>query len=128
MVRLLFWRVWSTTSLVSLPDALWLGLIVPIRAPSMSRIDLFKNYLNSKGPCAKDSLKTTAQKMQIRTYNERDSLTSWYKITLDRLTYWNQPINWSLIFHILLKQLNPFFVFWVLLTMFSSTHSLYNQI
>ena len=54
----------------------------------MGQIDQFKNYVYSKGLCAKRILKKQLhKKMSIQTYNERNSLTSWHKVTLDGLTY-----------------------------------------
>ena len=44
MMRLKFWRVWSTPSLPLLPGLLSSIVIVLIRVPAMSRIDLFENY------------------------------------------------------------------------------------
>ena len=49
----------------------------------MGQIDLFKNYSYSIWLCAKNFV--TTQKMEIWTYNERDSLTFWHKISQDRL-------------------------------------------
>ena len=54
-----------------------------VRFPSMGQIDLFKNYSYSIWLCAKNFV--TTQKMEIWTYNERDSLTFWHKISQDRL-------------------------------------------
>ena len=49
VVRLQFWAVWSTSSLLLLSGPLWLGVIIPVRIPSMGQIELFKNYLYSIG-------------------------------------------------------------------------------
>ena len=46
------WGVWCTLSLPLLPDPLW--LVVQL-VPSMSQIDLFKNYSYSKGSSVKNS-------------------------------------------------------------------------
>ena len=51
-------KIWSIASLPLLPGPLWPRVVVPLRIPSMSQIDQFKDYLYSKGLCArKNSLK-----------------------------------------------------------------------
>ena len=45
--------MWSTPSLLLLLGALWNRVVVPVRVPSMSQIELFENYLYSIGPCTK---------------------------------------------------------------------------
>ena len=43
MVRLQFWRVWCTSSLLLLPDPLRPRIVVPVRVQSTDEIGLFKN-------------------------------------------------------------------------------------
>ena len=43
-LRLWFWRPASTPSLPLLPDPLWSGVLVPVRVPSMSQIDILEYY------------------------------------------------------------------------------------
>ena len=44
MVKLQIWWMWSTLSLPLPPGPLWHGVIVSVEVPSLSQIDLFKNY------------------------------------------------------------------------------------
>ena len=51
------------------------------------QIDLLKDYLHSIRPCVKKKiLRNHYTRIQIWTYNERDSLTNRHKISLDVLT------------------------------------------
>ena len=49
MVRLKFWRVWSTHSLPLLQGPFWPGVVIPVRVPFMYQIDQFENCLCLKG-------------------------------------------------------------------------------
>ena len=42
-------EMWTNFSLQLLPDSLWLGVVVSVRASSVGQIDMFKNYLYSIG-------------------------------------------------------------------------------
>ena len=53
VVRLWLWRVWNTPWLPLFLSSFWLGVIVIVRVPSISQIDLCKNYSFSIGPYAK---------------------------------------------------------------------------
>ena len=50
------WRVWSIILLSLLPGSLGPGVWVPVRLPSVGQIELFRNYLQSLGLCAKKLL------------------------------------------------------------------------
>ena len=54
------WREWSTPSLSLLPGSLRSRVVLPVRVPSMSERDPFKNYSYLIGPSAKQ--KATTQK------------------------------------------------------------------
>ena len=77
MVRLQFWRSREygiTPSLSLLLGSLWLRVVLAVMVPSRDQIDLFENYLYN--------LRNDYKKSKY----EHGSLTSRYKIILDRLT------------------------------------------
>ena len=87
ILRLHFWRSRQcgvTSSLPLLPGPLWLA--VSDRVPSLGQSGLFKNHLHSIEPWTKKVFGTTTPKMLLWRNNERDSRTTWHKITLDGLT------------------------------------------
>ena len=61
------WLLWRSGALVSnlslslLPDSLWHGVVVSVRMPSMSQIDLLKKFSYSIGLCIATSHENTAQ-------------------------------------------------------------------
>ena len=50
MMKLQFWRVWSTPSLSLLPDLFTSGVVAHIKVSAVDQIDLFKIYLYSIEP------------------------------------------------------------------------------
>ena len=66
------WSVWSTLSFPFLASQLWFGLVVPVRIPSMGRIDLSKDYSYSRGPCAKK--KTLLKKQLHKKYKYKHTI------------------------------------------------------
>ena len=85
LMKLLFWRVWSTPSLALLPGPLSTRMVVPVWVPSLGQIDQFQNYLYLIRLCAQKNINNHTK--NIWMYNEQNSLNSWHKITLDRLTW-----------------------------------------
>ena len=71
-------RIQSTPSLPSLPDPLWLGVLVPYRALSMGRIEL-----NSVLMLNWITWNRTVLAFKLRTYAELDCLK------------WNCFLNWN---------------------------------
>ena len=45
-----FWEMWSTPSLPSLPDPLWLGVVAPERVLSMGLFDIL-NWVRTNDLC-----------------------------------------------------------------------------
>ena len=80
-----FWGVWSTPSLLLLSGSLCSAVVIPVRVPSRSQIDLFKNYSNSIGMCEKNKQKNLQLHKKCNINNEYESLTCRHKITLDEL-------------------------------------------
>ena len=55
--------MWCTHSFPLIPGLLLAVIVVAVKGPSLSQIDLFTNYSYSKGPCAnKNSQETITQK------------------------------------------------------------------
>ena len=77
--------MWSTSSLSLLPDPLLPGVVVAVRVPCMGQIGQSENYLYPIGLSAKIPKMSNYTEIWILTYNEDDSLTTRYKITLDGL-------------------------------------------
>ena len=78
--------MWSSPSLLLLPSPLWLGVAVSVWVPSMSQIDLLKNYSYSIGTCKKN-MNINVQLVWI----------FWYKMTLDRLIWHDIKICLSIL-------------------------------
>ena len=79
--NILCWRfssgdLWNVefSSLLLLPSPLWTGVVLSVRVPSMSRIDLFKDDWYLIRPWAKRLLRYNNTK-NILLYNERDFQT-----------------------------------------------------
>ena len=68
MVRLQFWS-WSTPSLPLLLVLLSPEVVVPVRIPCISQIDLFNKYLYLIGMCAKKTLKETNMQRKCKYVN-----------------------------------------------------------
>ena len=64
MMRLQILELCRIPSLPLLPGQLWPEIVVLVWAPSMCQTDLFKNYSNSTGLCAKGISETT-QKSKV---------------------------------------------------------------
>ena len=84
-----WWGKWSTLSLSLLWGPLWPRVVVPVRVPSMGKIDLFKNHLYLVRPCAKNRHKKQLyKKMWIWIHNKCNCLTSkivWHAININEI-------------------------------------------